>query len=77
MTEKTIDDAIAQLTAAERDAVCGRFSFANEIEQEEGEDRLHDLGIWHARTHGRATPLTDFGREVRRRLETTNARVSA
>jgi hypothetical protein len=68
MTDE-IEEAIAMLTPAERDAVCGRFSFANEIEQEEGEDRLHDLGIWHARTHGRATPLTDFGRKVRQRLE--------
>lgn len=77
MTEMTIDQAIAKLNAAERDAVCGRFSFGNEIEQEEGEDTLHDLGIWHARTHGRGSPLTDFGRDVRRRLETMATRTAA
>ena len=77
MKDKSIDEAITKLTPAERDAVCGRFSFANEIEQEEGEDNLHDLGIWHARTHGRASPLTEFGRDIRRKLEAMAAGAAA
>lgn len=72
MTDQTtIDEAIAKLTPAERDAVCGRFSFSDSIEQEEGEDNLHALGIWQAATKGRREPLTDFGREVRKRLQAT------
>jgi hypothetical protein len=63
MKIEEIDAVIAQLGPAERDAACGRYTFSGPMEQEEGEGRLRELGIW-----GRGGALTELGKAVRRRL---------
>lgn len=63
MRNDEIDAVIAQLTPAERDAACGRYTFSGPMEQEEGEDHLRELRIW-----GRGGALTELGKALRRRL---------
>lgn len=63
MRNDEIDAVIAKLTPAERDAACGKYSFAGSMEQEEGEDHLRELGIW-----SRGGALTELGKALRRRL---------
>lgn len=61
----TVQDAIASLSMSERDAVLRRFTFRDVVEQELGEAKLYDLGIWKSGyiKHGESI-LTPFGTEV-------------
>ena len=68
-TDPLVEETIAQLTPSERDAACGRFTFTSAMAQDEGENRLRQLGVWHARPQTRGGPLTEHGKAVRRRLE--------
>ena len=47
MTRAEIEGVAKGLSAAEKDAVCGRYSFTSPMDQEEGELALVERGIWN------------------------------
>lgn len=61
-------DIARALSEAERDALCGKFSFRSIVEQERGEDRLRELGLWKCgpfkRGDSTRTPLGDRVRQI-------------
>ena len=62
----------AMLTPAECDAVRGIYSYSSPWEEEEGDVKLYQLGIWNPRPKWGKSPMTDFGHSVRAHLETRN-----
>ncbi len=51
-----------KLTAAQRDALLGKFSWAGPMEQEEGERELYRMGLWgpHGGNSGTAIALRAY-----------------
>lgn len=62
-----IDAIVKGLTKAERDAVCGRYSFADPWEEDEGERKLYELGLWRWPKRGESI-VTPLGIAVRDRI---------
>ncbi len=53
------------LTPQQRDAICGRYSWASPMEEDEGEAVLYRLGLWRNKPTWRQNILTPLGIEVR------------
>jgi hypothetical protein len=63
MTPQEIADS---LTLQQRDAICGRYSWASPIEEEEGEAVLYRLGLWNPKPKYGECIITPLGLQVRR-----------
>lgn len=60
---------VKSLTKGERAAVQGRFAWTSPQEQDEGEARLYQLGLWNPRPKRNERLLTDLGLAVRSALK--------
>lgn len=64
-----IERIARSLTKAQRDALCGLFSYSSYIEQDEGEVGLHRLGLWRFYPKHGESCITEKGHRVREYLE--------
>lgn len=62
----------AMLTPAECDAVQGIYSYSSPWEEEEGDAKLYQLGIWNPRPKWGHSAITPLGLAVRAYLESRN-----
>lgn len=65
----SIDEIIAGMTEAQRDAMRGVFSWSTDLAQEIGEEGLIKLGLWASYGRNGKQHLTPLGEAVRARLE--------
>jgi hypothetical protein len=66
-------DIALSLTLQQRDAICGRYSWASPIEEDEGEAVLYRLGLWNLKPKYGEGIITPLGKEVRNHIEKANA----
>jgi len=53
------------LTPQQRDAICGRYSWASPVEEEQGEAALYRLELWNAKPKYGEGIITPLGKQVR------------
>lgn len=68
MTDE-IDRIVAGLSEAEAKAICGIYAWANPIDEDRGETRLCQLGLWNPRPKWGEKAITPLGLAVRNRLQ--------
>ena len=59
----------ANLTEAQRSALCGHYPWASEIDEEQGEAVLYQLGLWNTKPKYREDIATPLGQKVRTLLK--------
>lgn len=61
----TAQEIAESLTPQQRDAICGRYSWASPMEEEQGEATLYRLGLWNVKPKYREGIITPLGKQVR------------
>lgn len=56
------------LSEAQRDAVCGKYSWQSPVDEWAGEGELYRLGLWNPRPKYGEQVITPLGLEVRNHL---------
>ena len=67
-----LDKLAKSLTKAQREAVCGRYAWADIIDEEEGEAGLYAKGIWNPRPKYGESIHTPLGLALRDHLKGQN-----
>ena len=67
-----VDTIVNGLTQAQRDAMCGRFSWKSQMEEHEGEAELYRLGLWNPEPKRNESILTPLGSKVRHIIKKAN-----
>ena len=67
-----LDNPAKSLTKAQREAVCGRYAWADIIDEEEGEAGLYAKGIWNPRPKYGEGIHTPLGLALRNHLKGQN-----
>jgi hypothetical protein len=69
----TLEQICAGLSAGQKDALRGIYSWSSPCDEDEGEAGLYRLGLWNPRPKYNEIAITPLGIAVRNMLEKQNA----